>query len=322
MSIDATDVRDLINNPEGRTPYPEDNKLMLGSAPSGGSSDEYKLKIIESAELGLYGIGLYKNGEEVDNIAGDIVTFDKFTLPWVSRTTTGTPSEHIKPVGSRNLSLHPNLPHAYYFNNTNITHHPDYSKLNDQMKTGTFGVDSNNWSINWKIIKTPMLPMNFNSDNNQYYNGTQSAYEAMVSTVRSKCYTTSNELWFGVKIGNTTNPSEHEVALGQAVTYLGYIINTFVIPNLDNILPECTLSILNDNSNIMALTNGGNTDKVMNLVKPFTFNPREHDLGTYYTGSYLMEALSALRGSINFVIKWDSVNWGNGTYFDSIISHN
>ena len=47
MTIDATDVRDLINNPEGRTPYPEDNKLMLGSAPSGGISDEQLQSILD-----------------------------------------------------------------------------------------------------------------------------------------------------------------------------------------------------------------------------------------------------------------------------------
>lgn len=283
MSIDATDVRDLINNPEGRTPYPEDNKLTLGSAPSGGSSDEYILRARD-----------HNHNIELALLKNDTALAPEIDFP--------SDSFFYETIGN-DVVIHAPKARATVYTNSNLDDAPGFGFLPSELdgSEGDFGYNTNNWSIWWDRVKIPFTNQNYHSDET----GTD------VDAINKNCYFTTNKLRFRAVIGSTSDPVAHTLTISQFFSFLYNIIDSLVSTASDTHVSPFELSI-----DTLSLTyfpaklSGSDAEKYVNLFRPIKLN-RNNPLMSQIIEDYLPSVLSDFEGDLCVNVTWNSNYYGD-----------
>ena len=302
MTIDATDVRDLINNPEGRTPYPEDNKLMLGSASDDSQIQDIlnRLSALENAESSSDDYKL-RARDHNSNIEVALLKNDSAIAPEIDFPAD---SFFYETVGT-DVVIHSPKQRAFVYNNSNLDTAPNFANLSAELKgtTGSFGYDTNNWTIWWDRIKTPFTNQNYHHDE----------AHTDVNTIHSNCYSTHNKLMFGADIASSPDPTTHKLELAQFFNYVSQIINTFVNGTKDNYSHSFDLSIEStEEAFFMPKLQGSDKEKYLNLFRPFRFDQfNPSNMKGYILGAYLPSVLSGYTGSLTVIITWDSKYYGD-----------
>ena len=290
MTIDATDVRDLINNPEGRTPYPEDNKLMLGSAPSGGISDEQlqsildRLTALEGASddysLKVSSFGNKGNDLRVqlcDNNSsttlGDVL---EVTGAFVNKASS--PYEYQVPV-----------PVSFYLSNSRLRELPEFDNIPDSnfLKSDGFGFSSGAWSIDWAKTRTPL--MCWSGDNH-------------VNELGRSNYDEHNYVVLSAELGANADASTHKLdAMCFFTNLFNEFLNRFVKASLLASNTPIKFSVIDLGGNLMSFSNDIK-DKVTRQT--VIVNNHESNYSNYITQT-LGTTMSGALGWYGIIIEWD-----------------
>lgn len=286
MSIDATNVRDLINNPEGRTPYPEDNKLKLGSASDDsqiqdilnrltaleGASDDYKLKVSNFGYMGN-DLRVQLRDNNSSTTLGDVL---EITGNFVE--SASSPYKFKVPV-----------PVSLYINNANIDEVPEFEATASSsiLKSDDYGVSSGAWNLQWTKTRTPLVS----------WSGDDSIYE-----LNERNYDEHNSVMLTATLGASADAPTHKL---DAIYFFTNILNEFldkvVKPSITDADTIIKFSVIDLGGNLMSLT-----DSVKDSVTKQTVivNNNSSNFSSYVTQT-LGTKLSGALGNYGIHIEWD-----------------
>lgn len=308
MSIDATDIRDLINNQEGRLPYPEDSKVMLGSTPSGGISDEQLQSILdrltalenasgsstEAVEYELHNEGgfdadtalvtkLIKKGE------------DPFDV-WEGNSLT---LERIFNKTDSDGEVRATVPVPVYFHITNkegvnnLDAIPEFEALSASnfLKSSEFGWTSGAWNVVWDKVRTPVLSW---------------AGDGMTSNIHKNVYMEHNSVLLSATLGANADGSTHQLDATYFFTnllneFLNNVIKPSITDNFDNVNNTIKFSIVDLGGNFMSLTDSVKDAVTRQIV---IVNNNSSNYSSYITQT-LGTKLSGALGAYGIHIEWD-----------------
>lgn len=280
MSIDTTDVRDLINNPEGRTPYPEDSKVMLSSAPSGETTPAKEYELFNESRGTLTVTKLItKDGDDPDDV-------------W-----EGNPLFIEQVFGSTDIDgwVTATIPNPMFFRITNDTlmKVPEFKSLSSShfLKGSDFNYTSGTWSIQWDKVKTPMQTTTLSSVNS-------------INSINKYNYIDDNRLLIKATVGATSNLEDKVMVRDQFFHNVVYeILSQLVFPDVE-VNDTITLSVLDFGSNLAG--DSGTPDEVdryHNRFRPMKINKLTSGFSGMYAQTFGSD-FSNVQGTIGVEFTW------------------
>ena len=278
MSIDATDVRDLINNPEGRTPYPEDNKVMLGATPGGGETTpakEYEL-YNESIDRGTAtATKLIIKGNDPDDVWEGNPLFIRQVF---SSTDIDGWLDATVPV-----------PVSYYISTNMLPQVPEFDAISASnfLKSADYGYQSGAWQVEWAKTRTPL--MSWSSDNH-------------ANTLNKGNYDEHNSVMLVAELGASADASTHKLNATYFFTNLfNEFLNNVVKASLTDADTTIKFSVIDLGGNLMSF-NDSIKDAVTRQI--VIVNNHESSYSSYITQT-LGTKLSGALGRYGIHIEWD-----------------
>lgn len=299
MTIDTTDVRDLINNPEGRTPYPEDNKLMLKSGTNDAQIQDIlnRLTALENASGGETTPA--KEYELFNEGRGTSTTVTKLMVKGEDPDDTweGNPLfiQQAFPDTDVDGWVTATIPNPMFFRITNetLSKVPEFHELpsSHYLKASDFNYTSGSWSIQWDKVKTPMQTIDLNSVNS-------------INSINKYNYIDDNRLLIKATVGDTPNVADKVMVRDQFFhNVVCEILSKLVYPDVKE-NDTITVSVLDFGSNLAGMSGTPDeADRYRNRFRPMKITKIGAGFSALYI-STLGNEFSTAQGNIGVEFTW------------------
>lgn len=304
MSIDTKDVRDLINDPEGRNVYPATSNAMLKS----GSNDAQiqailaRLDALENASGGSTETAEYELNNEggfdadtglgvklLKKVDGSEDT-QKGNQLFLNRIFNETDSDgNVIATVPTPVSFH--ITNNEGVNNLDAIPEFSYVDFDNFLRSRDFGWTTGAWRVKWDKLRTPVLS----------WSG-----DGMSSNIHKNIYVEHNYVLLSADLVASADASTHKLDATYFFTnLLNEFLNSLVKPTItdeyDNVNNVIKLSVVDLGGNLMSF-NDSIKDAVTRQIT--IVNNNSSNFSSYVTQT-LGTKLSGALGGYGIYIEWD-----------------